>query len=185
VYNVSCVTAALRPSWIDSNRIEPQIPICLRDPGICGPASSGGAACTLCDMTNGAASACGTTALSNHKDHSGRSRAFNSNSSPPAPAASCKKAALHHHGTASPTSKVWRSDQALSGIQRSCCHASNLLSLSIQAVVTPQNRGTPVSNVLAARIVGVPVVVRAASKPEAVSPPSVVSDQAFLCVFLV
>ena len=149
--------------------------------GLLAPMGSG---CTVCDLTNGAASACGTTSLFEHRHHGHES--FSSHSPSPALGVSSKETAVHHHGKrTSPTTKTGRGDQVLSGTQSSCCHASNLLPLSIQATATPQNRRSPLSSALAVRVVGGPVVVHAASKPEAVSPPPISSDQAFLCAFLV
>ena len=149
-----------------------------------GLLAPGGPGCTLCDLTHGAATACGTTALFEHSHHGHES--FNSHSPSPALGVSSKETVVHHHGKRrNPTTKTWRGDQVLSGTQSSCCHSSNLLSLRIQAAATPKNRRSPVSSTLAVRVVGGPVVVHAVSKPEAVSPPPTSSDQAFLCAFLV
>ena len=143
-----------------------------------GLLAPGGSTCALCDLTNGAASACGTTALFPHRHHG--------DSLPLAPAVLSKQAAVHHHGK--PTNAAtgtWKGGQAFSATHSSCCQASNLLSLSVQAAATPQNRGSPVSRALALRIICGPVVVHAVSKPEVLPSPPISSEQAFLCVFLV
>ena len=143
-----------------------------------------GSACTLCDVTNGATSACGTTAVFEHRHHT--DEASNLSRPQATRAVSSKKAGGHHHGKpATSITKAWRGDQASSGIQGPCCIPSTMLSARIQAVVTPQNRGAPVSSAFAAKITPTPGVMHALSRAQSVPPLFVLSDRAFLCVFLV
>jgi hypothetical protein len=143
-----------------------------------------GSACTLCDLTHGATSACRTTAVSEHRHH--KDEPPNLNRTQASRAVSSKKACGHQHGKpATPITKTWGGDQAFSGFQSPCCHASALFSTRIQAVVTVQNHGAPLSSVLAVKIAPAPAVQHAVNRVESVPPLSVFSDRAYLCVFLV
>lgn len=183
---MSCITAGPWPSLIDCNPLNPKIQFVAAILAFIGLLAPVGSTCARCDLTNGAASACGKTADSEQKARRNGFRAFDSNSPPPAPANSCERAAGHQHRTpANPASRTWRSDQALSGIQSSCCRRSSFSSPGTQAVATLRNWGTRIYGALSIRIIDTPSVVYAPNKLEAAPPPSTFSDQAFLCVFLV